>query len=405
MQQSQTTRVAGNALSFEDTAVAFAHLSDWQLKKTYFIFSLMNQNALVKIGTFSVKLLLKLNFPIKWAVRDTIFEHFCGGETIAECQATIDALRQSGIGTILDYSVEGEGTEASFDATAAEILRTVAIAAAQPQAVPFTVFKVTGIGSADLLEKVQKNAVLSEEENAAYIRLRQRMQGLCRAAAEHRVRIFVDAEESWIQDAIDALTYDMMQLYNRDFCTVWNTYQMYCIDSLRNLRAATAAARREGYLLGVKLVRGAYMEKERQRSHEQNYADPIQPDKPATDAAYNEALVFCVENREVVSLCLGTHNEHSSRLLAEQMQQHQLARNDPRFWFAQLLGMSDNISFNLARAGYQVSKYVPYGPVDAVMPYLFRRAEENTSVAGQASREFQLVEQEVNRRQALKNKV
>lgn len=384
-------------ISFEDTSTAFADQTDWQLKKTYFIFAAMNQNWLVKIGTFFMKLFLYLNFPIKNLIKNTVFEHFCGGESIEGCRPTIDKLDHAHIGTILDYSVEGEVSEKSFDATVHEILHTVEKASKTP-AIPFSVFKITGLADTELLEKVQNGLTLGEDEQAAFERVRDRVNVLCQAAHDWHVKIFIDAEESWIQDTIDALAYEMMARYNQKQAVVYNTYQLYRRDSYDNLARATKTARQQNYCLGVKLVRGAYMEKERQRAHEMEYCEPVHGTKEETDRDFNRAIDFCLENRDTVSLCLGTHNEYSSLYLAEEMRRRGIAANDPHFWFAQLLGMSDNVSYNLAKAGYNVAKYVPYGPVEAVMPYLFRRAEENTSVAGQASREFSLLKRELERR-------
>jgi proline dehydrogenase len=382
---------------FEDTSVAFASKSDAQLRKTYWLFSLMNQARVVNLGTFFIKLALKLNLPIKNLIKATIFEQFCGGETIRECDATIAALGTSGIGTILDYSVEGEDKEASFDATAIEILKTIDKAASS-NTIPFSVFKITGIASAELLEKIQRREILSGEEEAAYERVRQRVANLCGHAFEKNVRIFVDAEESWIQGVIDDLTYEMMHKYNREKAIVYNTYQLYRHETLEALRAAYLHARQRGYFLGGKLVRGAYMEKERLRARENEYFNPIHPSKQATDTDYDLAIDFCLEHIEHISICLGTHNEYSSQYCASKMKKLDIANNDERIWFAQLLGMSDNISYNLSKAGYNVAKYVPYGPIHAVLPYLIRRAEENTSIAGQSSREFLLVKSELKRR-------
>lgn len=390
-------RKLSHKISFEDTSTAFADQSDWELKKTYLIFAAMNQNWLVKIGTFFIKLFLYLNLPIKSLIKNTVFEHFCGGESIEGCRKTIDKLDHAHIGTILDYSVEGEVSEKSFDATVNEILHTIEKASKTP-AVPFSVFKITGLADTELLEKVQNNQPLDAEEQAAYDRVRHRVNVLCQAAHDWHVKIFIDAEESWIQDTIDALAYEMMVRYNPKQAVVYNTYQMYRRDCYDNLVKATKTARQQGYCLGVKLVRGAYMEKERQRAHEMEYCEPVHGTKEETDRDFNRAIDFCLENKDVVSLCLGTHNEYSSLYLAEEMRRRGIAPNDTRFWFAQLLGMSDNISYNLAKAGYNVAKYVPYGPVEAVMPYLFRRAEENSSVAGQASREFSLIKRELERR-------
>jgi proline dehydrogenase len=390
-------RKLSHKISFEDTSTAFADQSDWELKKTYLIFAAMNQNWLVKIGTFFIKLFLYLKFPIKGLIKKTVFEHFCGGESIEDCRRTIQKLDHAHIGTILDYSVEGEASEKSFDATVNEVLHTIEKASKTP-AVPFAVFKVTGLADTELLEKVQNNQPLDADEQAAYERVRHRVNVLCQAAHDWHVKIFIDAEESWIQDTIDALAYEMMTRYNQKQAVVYNTYQMYLRDSFNNLSKAVKTARQQGYCLGVKLVRGAYMEKERQRAHEMEYCEPVHGTKEETDRDFNRAIDFCLENKDVVSLCLGTHNEYSSLYLAEEMRRRGIAPNDTRFWFAQLLGMSDNISYNLAKAGYNVAKYVPYGPVEAVMPYLFRRAEENTSVAGQASREYSLIKRELERR-------
>ena len=373
-QQTQDRTV--ETLSFEDTAVAFASKSDWQLRKTYWIFASMNRQWLVKLGTFFIKLFFKLKLPIKYLIKPTVFDHFCGGEAIESCDKTIKRLSSSHIGTILDYSVEGEDDERSFEATVREILRTI--------------------------EKVQNNQTLSDDERAAFERVTQRMDTLCKRAYELGVKIFVDAEESWIQDTIDMLTYEMMEKYNRERAIVYNTFQMYRNDMLENLVKATDRAAEQGYFLGAKLVRGAYMEKERLRAHENEYCDPIHATKEDTDTDFNKALDFCVRNLEQVSICLGTHNEYSCLYMTQQMRKLGILPSDPHVWFAQLLGMSDNISYNLAKEGYNVAKYVPYGPVEAVMPYLFRRASENTSVAGQASREFTLIQREVERRSKLR---
>ena len=387
-------------VSFEDTSIAFSSKSNLQLKKVYLIFASMNQNWLVKLGTFFIKLFLFLHFPIKKLIKITVFEQFCGGENLQECNKTIENLDKAHIGTILDYSVEGEDDEKSFDKTAKEILLTIE-KANQNLAIPFAVFKVTGIGSAELLEKVQNQEELYEEEKDAFQHLRRRIDMLCGRAAILNVRIFVDGEESWIQDTIDNLTYEMMEKYNHEKCVVYNTFQMYRKDMFHNLSVATEQARQNHYHLGVKLVRGAYMERERQKAHEDNYCEPVHETKEGTDRDFNVAMEFTVENRGVISVCVGTHNEYSCKYLVELMNKHRIEPTDKHFYFAQLLGMSDNISFNLSKAGYNVAKYVPYGPVDAVMPYLFRRAEENTSVAGQASREFGLIKREIVRRKRL----
>jgi proline dehydrogenase len=384
-------------IAFDDTSVAFACQTNGKLRKTYLLFALMGQGWLVNIGTFFIKIALRLHLPIKRLIKQTIFEQFCGGENIKDCEKTILKLHNGHIGTILDYSIEGEETDKCFEETTLEILRTIE-RASESADIPFTVFKMTGIAPTELLEAVQIGDSLSKEQKIEFDLVFDRLNRLCLRAAERNVKIFIDAEESWIQDAIDTLAYEMMDRYNHERPTVFNTYQLYRWEVLPRLQQASREAREKGYALGVKLVRGAYMEKERVRAHECEYQDPIQASKEDTDRDFDLAVRFCLDNRDVVSMCLGTHNEHSCQYCAEQMEANHIQPNDQHIWFAQLLGMSDNISYNLAQAGYNVAKYVPYGPVEAVMPYLFRRADENKSIAGQSSREFMLIRNELMRR-------
>jgi proline dehydrogenase len=295
--------------------------------------------------------------------------------------------------------VEGEESEEDFDKTLNELLRTIDKAKTSKH-IPFSVFKVTGLASTALLEKVQRGDKLSDEEQAAFTRVKARVDAICRKAYEHKVPVLVDAEETWIQEPIDAMADEMMARYNKEKAIVFNTYQLYRTETLANLRQAHKKALDNNYYLGAKLVRGAYMEKERARAESQGYPSPIQPDKEATDRSFNDGLLFCIQHIDRVSLMCGSHNEQSNLLLVRLMAENRIKANDPRVWFAQLYGMSDNISFNLAKAGYRVAKYVPYGPVRAVMPYLFRRAAENTSVAGQSSRELLLIRKELRRRRA-----
>lgn len=387
-------------LSFEDTTIAFAHQSNSKLYKTYLIFAMMNQNWLVKIGTFFIKLILKLGLPVKFLIKNTLFSQFCGGESIDTCQKTIENLAKARVGTILDYSVEGEDNEVDFDKTTDEIAKTIEKAAQQSAYIPFSVFKVSGIGSVELLEKVQEHPEeLNNEDNLAYKRIHDRVDKLCKLASELNVRIFLDAEESWIQDVVDELSYEMMKKYNVAGKTiVYNTYQLYRWESYENLENACNDARAGGYTVGAKLVRGAYIEKERRRAAEMEYKSPIHLSKAETDQDFDKAVHFSIENIDIISICMGTHNEDSCLLCIKLMEEHGIKKNDTRVWFAQLLGMSDNISYNLANAGFNVAKYVPYGPIESVMPYLFRRADENTSIAGQSSREFLLVKKERERR-------
>ncbi|MBC8084494.1 MAG: proline dehydrogenase family protein [Hymenobacter sp.] len=386
-------------VSFDDTAVAFASKSDAELRKMYALFASMNNTTLVKTGGGLMKAALKWSLPgSKFLIKHSIFSQFCGGETIKECIPVIAELGRYGIGTILDYSVEGEGNDKSFDRTRDELLATIDLAHRSTH-IPFSVFKVTGLADNALLEKVQAGQPLTAAEQASYDRAHARVDAICQRAHQYGVRVFVDAEESWFQHTVDSLAYEMMRKYNRESAIVWNTYQLYRHDRLDAIKEAHEAARQGGYFLGGKLVRGAYMEKEARMASQRGYQNPINPTKQETDDLYNEALRYCVQHADRISICAGTHNEASSKLLTELMQEVELQPGDPRIWFAQLYGMSDNLSYNLAHSGYNTAKYVPYGPVDAVMPYLLRRADENTAIAGQSSREFLLIQKEIRRRQ------
>ena len=384
-------------LSFEDTQIAFASKTDFKLMKSYWIFAIMNQNWLVKLGTFFIKFFLFLHFPIKKLIKTTVFEQFCGGESIEDCDSTIQSLGKVHIGTILDYSVEGEENEKSFLKTKAEILKTIEKAKQDPQ-IPFAVFKLTGLFQSELLEKYQSGQTLHEEEIESFASSKTYLIEVCQRAHDLHIKLFMDAEESWIQNSIDSLTYEMMARFNQEEAIIFNTFQMYRVDMLENLRKAIETAEKSGYYFGAKLVRGAYLEKERQRAHEDEYSEPLHKHKEDTDRDFNEAIDVCLAHLGQVSFCVGSHNEFSCMQLCKKMDDLDIPKGHPHIYFAQLLGMSDNISYNLAAMGYNVAKYVPYGPVASVMPYLFRRAEENSSIAGQTSREFGLLQKEVNRR-------
>lgn len=386
---------------FEDISIAFRSKSKRQLRKAYFLFSVMNRGWLVKLGKFFTKLGFALHLPIKGIIKNTIYDQFCGGETIEDSQGTIDELSKFNIGTILDYSVEGAATDKGFDQTTAEILRTID-RAANDDALPFCVFKATGIAVNKVFEKKQKGEQLTDKEAKSYQDSVDRINKICQTAYEKNVRIFVDAEESWLQGAVDDIAYDMMRKYNKETAIVYITFQMYRSDMMQKLQQGYDLAATENFYLGVKLVRGAYMEKEAERAEEMGYPNPIQISKEATDLDYNTALKFCLENKQRIFLCSGTHNQYSNFYLTVLMDEFDMKPNDERVWSAQLYGMSDNISFNLASKGYNVAKYVPYGPVKAVMPYLFRRAEENTAMAGQSSREFLMIKDEIARRKKAK---
>jgi proline dehydrogenase len=387
-----------SAVSFEDTSVAFSYKSDGALKKANSIFSMVNHPWISSLAIGSVKLALSLRLPVEGIIKRTAFDHFCGGVSIDSCDDDIAILSKYGVGTILDYSVEGEDSDAGFDQTMQETLRTIEKAATNPAAIPFSVFKPSGVASSDLLEKVQRGDVLTPEEQQGFQRVRQRFETICARAFGAGIPVLIDAEHSWTQDPVDALAYEMMAKFNGQRAIVFNTYQLYRTAALPNLKRALEEGKERGFRLGAKLVRGAYMEIERERAAEKGYPDPIQPDKEACDRAFDEGLEFCIDNIDRLDLVCGSHNERSNLHLASLMKRRGLSNADARVWFAQLYGMSDNISFNLAKAGYRVAKYMPYGPVRSVMPYLFRRAEENTSVAGQSSRELVLIRKELQRR-------
>jgi len=384
-------------VSFDDTRIAFASKSDDDLRKALWLFRVISSPTVMIIGKYLTLFALHLKLPISGIVKKTIFHQFCGGETIADCAQTTKILDAYRIGTILDYSVEGKDNEKDFEASFREILKTIETADQNPH-IPFCVFKVSGMCRNDLLEKVTLGADLNEKEKIAYEKLHDRIDRLCQRAMKANTPIFIDAEEYWIQGAIDDLATEMMAKYNRERAIVYNTLQMYRHDRITHLTLSQAKAEEEGYFYGVKLVRGAYMEKERLRAQEKGYPSPIQPDKEATDRDFDGAVLFCLNHLDNVYFCAGTHNENSSMLLAEEMDRREIDRKDERIYFAQLFGMSDHISFNLSKAGYNVAKYVPYGPVKEVMPYLIRRAEENTSVKGQTGRELRLISKEIKRR-------
>lgn len=379
-------------ISFDNTEIAFKHKSNSDLKKARILFKSFNYKILLKWGPGLAKIAIGLG--LKGFIKRTIFAQFCGGEDIAECKHAIEVLSQSHIGTILDYSVEGEETEIVFDQTCNEIQKTIETAAGNDK-IPFSVFKVTGIIAFELLEKVSKGAALDATEKEDWNRGTKRFEAICAKAAEKNVRIFVDAEESWIQPAIDQITEQAMEMHNKQTCIIYTTTQMYRHDRLAYIENLI---QKSTCYIGFKIVRGAYMEKERARAAELGYPSPIQPTKEATDSDYNKALEICINHSAKVSICCGTHNELSSLVLTNLMEKNKISKDDKRIFYSQLLGMSDNISFNLAASGYNVAKYVPYGPVKAVIPYLTRRAMENTSVKGQAGRELGLINKELKRR-------
>jgi proline dehydrogenase len=384
-------------LNFQDTATAFADKSNTELKEKYRMFRLMNSPLLTNIGTKLTELAFRLHLPVKGLIKKTVFSQFCGGETIEECDPTVKKLGASKIGTILDYSVEGKSEEGVFEATKNEIYRTIT-RAKEDLDIPFAVFKVTGLGSYEVLEKASQGKELLKTEATEWESIQKRVLELCEYAHSLEQPVFIDAEESWVQNAIDNLATGMMEKFNRAQPIIYNTIQLYRHDRLDFLKKSHAKAKADGYILAVKLVRGAYMEKERERASEMNYPSPIQPDKAATDRDFDRAIDYCLENVEQIAFVAGTHNEDSVCRMAEKLHATGIAHNHPHVFFSQLYGMSDNLSYILADNDYNVSKYVPYGPVSDAIPYLIRRAKENTAVTGQVSRELELISKELKRR-------
>ena len=386
-------------LNFENTEIAFRYKSDRDLERAYWLFKMVASSTLIKIGTPITNFSLNIGLPIQGIIRNTIYKQFCGGETIQGCQPASAELGKGNVTTILDYSVEGEESEESFDACCAEVLSTVAYAKVN-KLISFCVFKPTGIGRFDLLAKIDAKESLSDAEQKEFERLLDRCDRICKACHEAGIRVLIDAEHSWVQETIDDIARQMMEKYNKEQPIVYNTYQLYRHDKLASLKADFAYAQTQNFFLGAKVVRGAYMEIERERAQQMGYPSPIQPDKQSSDRDYNAAIMFCLDNVEKIGLMAGTHNDNSCLLLANEMQKRGIPANHTHVFFAQLLGMSDNLSFNLGAANYNVAKYMPYGPVKSVMPYLFRRAQENTSAAGQTGRELSLIIKEKQRRKA-----
>lgn len=384
-------------LDFHDTATAFADKTNSELREKYRLFRLLNSPILNSLGTVATKFALSIGLPVEGLIKSTIYEQFCGGETIEECDDTIKKLAASNVGTVLDYSVEGKATEEDFDRTRDEIIRTIQRAKDDPN-IPFAVFKATGVAPLGTLERLSRRKKLDAKSQAKCERINKRVAEICEAAYKLDQPVFVDAEESWIQDAIDRLAAEMMARFNQERPIVYNTIQLYRTDRLDYLKNARRTARNEGYVYAAKLVRGAYMEKERDRAAEKGDPSPIHDTKQRTDQAYDDAIDYCLKHHKTMAFVAATHNEKSTARLAEQMANADIPHDHPGIFYSQLYGMSDNLSYVLAKAGFNVSKYVPYGPVADAVPYLMRRAKENSSAAGQMSRELQLIEEELKRR-------
>ena len=382
---------------FNNTQVAFALKSDTELDRAYFLFKMIDNEPLVKIGTAVTNFALKAHLPVEGLIRATVFDHFCGGVSEDDCLKVVDRMFTKGVTSVLDYSVEGKEDEAQFDAALEMTLKTIEFAK-ERQAIPFAVFKPTGLGRFYLYEKLGEKQTLTADEQQEWDRVVARFEKVCKTAYEKDVVLLIDGEESWMQDAADELVANMMRKYNKEKAIIYNTLQMYRWDRLDYLKKLHAEAKAEGFHIGMKIVRGAYMEKEHKRAEEKGYKTPICASKEATDINYDSAIQYMIEHIDTMAIFAGTHNENSSYRLMQLMEEHNIPKHDSRVYFGQLYGMSDNISYNLAANDYNVSKYLPFGPVRDVMPYLIRRAEENTSVAGQTSRELTLLKTERERR-------
>jgi len=393
------------SLSFENTHNAFAYKSTADLKKAKFLISIIQSPVMVALATKLTPIFIKLGLPINGLLRGTVFKQFVGGETLDESARVTKMLGSYGVQVILDYGVEAKEGDASFDAVTEQFIEAIEFAATQDN-VPFVSVKLTGLSSMHLLERLNEAPRLrsgihdSESDDAAWNRLKERMYAICDVAATHGIGILIDAEETWIQDPIDRLAIELMGVYNKEKVIVYNTYQLYRSDRLHFLKISHKIAAEGNFILGAKLVRGAYMEKERARAEAMGYPSPIQKDKTATDADFDAAVVYCIEHLENIALIVASHNETSNLKCAQMMQDKGLPNNHARIHFSQLYGMSDHISFNMASEGYQVSKYLPFGPLQDVIPYLMRRAQENSSVNGQTNRELLLIRQEIARRKA-----
>ncbi|MEM6319569.1 MAG: proline dehydrogenase family protein [Bacteroidota bacterium] len=385
-------------VDFTNTAIAFAGKSDKELTHATRLFQLMNHSWLVNIGSKLGVAALNLNLPfVETTIKKTIFEQFCGGTTLLNCQPVINRLYAQKSLSVLDYGAEAKTTEQDFNGTMNEAIRAIDFAE-QNQSVPVITLKITGLARNMLLEKIQNGEALTDSEKEEYKNVNKRLDSICYAAHNKKVGVFIDAEESWIQNTIDFLAKKMMERYNKDRVIVYNTYQMYRHDRLQFLIDSYEEARRNGYLMGAKLVRGAYMEKERNRAKEMGYASPIQASKKATDNDYNTAVQFCIEHYQYIASCNATHNSYSCALQASLIEQKGIQKDHPHLNFCQLYGMSDHLTFNLADAGYNVAKYLPYGPVKDVVPYLIRRAQENSAISGDMNREYELLIREMKRR-------
>lgn len=391
----QTIKTA--QVDFYNTKLAFSDQSNNALNEAYQLFKIMNNKRLVEIGEKLVNIAFAIKLPIKPIIRNTIYKHFVGGTSITDCGKTIERLAKRNVGSILDYALEGEESEELFEATCREIIRTIEYAN-KSKNVPFSAFKITGIASLDLLTKVCSNYPLTVNESKRFRAVEDRVEAIFKRGYELGVPVLIDSEQTWIQPILDDIVLKEMVKFNKEKAIVQNTYQMYRHDALERLKKHHRLSIENGFKFGLKIVRGAYMETERERANELGYPSPIQPNKAATDRDFDDSIIYMIENHNTIDFMVATHNEHSSMLLTQLIDENGIDRNYPGIYFSQLYGMSDHITYNLAENGYNVVKYLPYGEIKTMMPYLFRRARENSSIKGQTSRELQLIKSERNRR-------
>ena len=386
---------------FENTENAFSIKTNRELRRAYFLFTTIASPKLVKTGSFFIRFAFWFNLPIKRILKKTIFKHFCAGENEKEALEVVQKLALKGVASVLHYSVEGIEKESSFDSCLSHTLQTIALSK-RDKNLPFIVFKPTGYGRFSLYEKVSQKTSLTSEEKKEWERVKERFTQTCDKSRQSDIKLLVDAEESWIQPAIDELLEEFMQKYNQKEAIVYTTLQMYRHDRLEYLKQLLKKAQEKKYIIGVKLVRGAYLEKENLRAKKLSYPTPICSSKKATDENYDRAVLLILKNLKNIAAYFGTHNENSILKILSYIKKNKISKKHPHLWFSQLYGMSDIISFNLAKENYQTAKYLPFGPVKKIIPYLIRRAQENTSIAGQTTRELELIKREIKRRK-LKN--
>lgn len=383
---------------------AFSHYSISQLRRTKVLFKIL-QNPLV--SWFSgfvphIPILLRLPF-VKSLIKHYIFSHFCGGEDWKEVHQSALKLQKQNILSSLDYSVECKQTEQDYETTK-KVLLNVLEEAKNLSHIPFCVLKITGLGRFALLEKIHNGQTLSDNEKAEWQRVQSRFDSICEKAVDCNTKLLVDAEESWIQKPIDNIVKRAMKRHNQNEPMIYNTYQLYLKAKYEQLKTDWEKAKEKGYILGSKLVRGAYMEKETKRAVKMHLPNPIQPSKAKCDQDFNDSLKFCLKHIDDFGIYIGTHNIESTQKARQLMQEYGIAKSDERVFFSQLLGMREILSYELAQQDYLVSKYTPFGKIAEVIPYLLRRIQENSSVKDQLNDEIKVITRELENQKLHKSK-